>query len=164
MQRRIERLAVLGSGLLLLGASVGFVMLIRPAPAWTPPPVNLNVPATAADGPRPATSLSDLAIIWQRDLRQELYDAPAAPPPSVQREPALAIQLVGTVVEAEHRFGVFRLPDQTTVVKPVGADIAGYSILAIDRGRASLRHGQRDYELTVPWYDRIPRPEPADVR
>ena len=37
-----------------------------------------------------------------------------------------------------------------------------FDIVAINRGLARLRHGTREYELTVPWYDHIRAAEASD--
>lgn len=54
---------------------------------------------------RPATSLAELAVIWQRDLRQPVIDAPPEKPKPQAPEPKLAIDLLGSAVEADARYG-----------------------------------------------------------
>lgn len=156
--RRIERLGSAVSAVVLGLTAWATITLWRPVAPWTPPPARADGPATAEQGARRSVSLGDLAVIWQRDLRQPLVDAVAqAEPPAP--EPAPAVQLLGTAIEADRRYGLFRLANQATVLRPVGAEVDGYSVIAIERGVARLRGGTREYELKVPWYDRIVQAE-----
>jgi hypothetical protein len=143
--------------LVLIGAAVvvALLYLLRPPPVWTPP--NVSIATTQRTPARPAATVesADLAVIWQRDLRQPLVDLPPAAP----SEPKLAIRLVGTAVEPDRRYALFQLSNSTTVVKALGTRIEDFEVVAIERGRARLRGAGREYELTVPWYDRLPRSE-----
>lgn len=129
--------------------------LLWPLPVWTPPGVELEQPVVPkAETPR--LSLDDLAVIWKRNLRGPLFDPP--PEPVKPTEPArLVLSLVGTVVEPDRSYAVFRLADSSTVVKPVGAQVDGFDVVDVRRGIATLRNGSREYELKVPWFDRIER-------
>lgn len=147
IQRRWVRGAAAALLMLLLASVAGSLQLLRPLPAWTPPSVILS-----PSKPRPSSAL-DLAVVWQRDLRQPLFDAPplpAKPPP----ETPPPMQLAGTAVEAQRRFAIFAL-EGNTVVKEVGETVGGWEVLTVERGRARLRKGAREVDLTVPWYDRL---------
>lgn len=131
------------------------VRLLLPLPPWLPPGRETAPASTVDIAPRPAASLAELAVIWQRDLRQPVIDAPPQKPKPQAPEPKLAIELLGTAVEADAQYGIFRLADNSTVVKPVGQRVGEFEIVAIGRGSARLRNGRREYELRVPWYERI---------
>jgi hypothetical protein len=150
----LNRLVGTGSLLIVIVAAWATVSLSMPLAAWTPPPIELEPEPDERRDPRPPRSLSQLAVIWQRDLRQSVVDLPPVPRPAVP-EAKLAIELVGTAIEADRQYGLFRLANNTTTVKSVGSTIEGYRIVAIERGRARVRSGGREYELKVPWYDRL---------
>lgn len=143
---------------LVAGSLVGALMLLRPNPPWTPP---ASAPAaTRPGGPITPTlrPLSDYAVIWQRDLRQVIIPLPtvAAPAPAPE---SLPIKLVGTAVEANQAHAIFSLASGTLLVRGKGSVVEGYRLLEIQRGKVLLRGGQREFELRVPWYDRIARAE-----
>ncbi len=143
---------------------LGLAGLLWPRPAWRPPnrphePVN-----PAAETLHVAPTLADLALVWQRDLRQALFELASPEPVVATSTPPPAIRLLGTAVEGRQRFGLFQLAGDTTVVKPVGAQVDGMEIVAIARGWARLRSGMREFELTVPWYERLRGVEAADDR
>jgi hypothetical protein len=151
---RLKRSLTAGLAALLLVAVGMAAWLAWPRPARTPPEVDLESPSRDKVRPVSRHSLTDLAVIWQRDLRQPVVDRPQESPERPP-EPKLAIQLVGTAVEAERCYGFFRLADTTTTVKAVGEVVDGFEIVAIERGRARLRNGDRGYELKVPRYDQL---------
>jgi len=152
--RTWNRLAVAVSAAMILGAAGLTARLCAVRVAWMVPEVD-PAPGRIAAAQRPAPTLAELAVIWQRDLRQPVVDRP----PEAQREPKpeckLELQLIGTAVEREQRYGVFQLADGRAVVRSLGGDVGGYTIVEITRGRARVRSGAREYELRVPWYDRI---------
>lgn len=127
------------------------VLLLWPRSKWVPPQVDLKA-APVARPAAPKPDLDRLAVIWKRDLRQAVVDAPLPPPAA---EPQFGIHLVGTAVEAQKQFGVFQLSNGAIVVKPAGASIEGCEILSVSRGQARLRRNGREYELRVPWFERI---------
>jgi len=155
-RRHAGRLVDWACALALLGAGYAFVRLLAPLPPWNPP--QLATPERdvhSADELRPLSE-SELAVIWQRDLRQSVVDAP---PPRVTppEAPKLAVQLIGTVIEPQRRFGLFVTGRNQTIVKRVGERVDGFEVVAIERGQATLRQGQREYTLKAPCYDQIAR-------
>lgn len=153
MKVRADRWARVISATVLLAALAAFGWLVRPLPTWTPPTLDTAGPASAPAAPsRPG--VEHYAVIWQRDLRQPLFDvAPAAPIVATPAPPPF--QLLGTAVEADHRFAVFQLSDGTTTVRASGSRIGGFELLEVERGRVRMRKDQQEYELRVPWYARI---------
>ena len=144
-----------GACLIIPMTVLGLAKLLRPLPAWQPADVRLDQTTNDhSEALRPRLNASDLAVIWQRDLRQRLFDPPPKKAKPPQR-PKLAIKLVGTALEASGGFGVFRLADNRTVVKPVGAIVDGFELVSVNRGRVTLRNGAREFELKVAWYERI---------
>lgn len=143
------------SVLVVAGAMCAGLRSAWPLPAWTPPQLDQSAPEDGAVEARPALTLAELAVIWQRDLHQAVVDAPPPKPAARPPEPKLSIRLVGTAVESDHCFGMFRLANGRTVVKAVGTTVAGFEIVAVERGKAQLRRDARLYELRVPWYDRL---------
>jgi hypothetical protein len=154
--RHLTRLGHLATLIVALGGAVAVGALLRPLPAWTPPRVELGPVTSRPSAKEGEVGPEQLAVIWQRDLRQPLTDPPAVPSPA---EPQLSLQLVGTAIEGQRCFGLFQTGKSAVVVKPVGGEIDGIEILEITRGRARVRAGGREYELRVPWYDRIQEAE-----
>lgn len=152
--KRLQRLLAAAPYVVAITVLLPAIGLLLPLSSWKPPEINLNLDSQAEDRPRRPLRAAELAVIWRRDLRQTLFDAPPVKSAAVE-EPKLAIELVGTALEAERGFGVFRLPDNRTVVKPVGAFLEGFEVIAVQRGLARLRNGSREYELKVSWYERI---------
>ncbi len=162
-RKTIARLARLGSAALLLLA-IGFVAsswLRRDG--WRPPPIrSAAAPLTPKDGPEALTE-KQLAVIWSRDLRQPLFDPPPAPQKAAaaREAPRLDIELVATAIEAEQRFAVFRLPDQSLAVRALGAELRGFEVRAIERGQATVARAGREWQLRVPWHKQIAGVETA---
>lgn len=126
-----------------------------PIRSWQPPPVqkNSSPPADSAP-PSPRAALAEYDVIWQRDLAQPVVDPPPkANAPPVESAPPIA--LVGTAVAADERLGIFSLPNNSTVVKREGEIFQGFEVIAVERGRARLRRDGREFDLRVPWFDRI---------
>ncbi len=135
--------------------AIGFaIYLCLPAAPWTAPAIDLEPDHDPVPRRRQKLKLSDLAVIWQRDLRQPVVDPPAEKPRQEKKQ-RLAIQLLGTAVETDRQYGVFRLSDNRTVVRAVGDEVDGFEIIQISRGRARLRNCQRECELRVSWFDQI---------
>ena len=104
-------------------------------------------------------SLTWYAPIWQRDLRQPPVDpAPKAAPPKRKQKPRpepVRVTLLGTIVERDQRFGVFRDEQGHIVVKRLQDQIDQFTIARIDRGHAELVRGSRIVRITVPGYEAI---------
>lgn len=153
--RRLTCLGTIGTIAIGTGAALTLYCLLRTPPAWVPPELDVRpTPASPQDRPA-APQLADLAVIWQRDLRQPLADPPPPKPPEPVPEPKLTVRLVGTAIEGNRQYGLFQVGNNPTVVKAAGASVEGFEIVSIARGRARLRSGAREYELTVPWYERL---------
>jgi hypothetical protein len=161
LRQRAARLALVASYVAAVGALGMLAWLAWPRPPWVPPECHVRQVAIAEKSPDRRSDLEALAVIWQRDLRRPLFD-PAPAPTERPAEPSLAIRLLGTAVEADRRYGLFRLSNNHTTVRPVGSDVDGFEVVSIERGRARLRAGGRDYELLVPWYERIRAAEGRD--
>ena len=78
--KRLNRLVRAGSLGIVIAAAWATASLSMPRPAWTPPPIELESEPDEQRDPRPPRDLSQLAVIWQRDLRQSVVDAPPVPP------------------------------------------------------------------------------------
>lgn len=129
---------------------------------------NRPVASTPTSQPVPladAHPLAWYAPIWQRDLRQPPVDpAPKAAPRKRKRMPKpepVRVTLLGTIVERDQRFGVFRNEQGVIVVKRLQDEIDQFTIARIDRGRAELVRGSRTVRITVPGYEAI---GPEEVR
>ena len=110
-----------------------------------------------------AHPLAWYAPIWQRDLRQPPVDpAPKAAPPKRKPKPKpepVRVTLLGTIVERDQRYGVFRNEQGHIVVKRLRDEIDRFTIARIDRGRAELVRGSRIVRITVPGYEALQREE-----
>ena len=102
--------------------------------------------------------LSWYAPVWTRDLRQPPFEprpikevvkpkkpAPPAPP---------SVRLLGTVVEANKRFGLFVDSKNKLLVCRPNDTIDGYMVMAIERGKAEIKNQQRSAWLKMPEYDK----------
>ncbi|MCA9243882.1 MAG: hypothetical protein KDA32_08020 [Phycisphaerales bacterium] len=141
----------------LLGVAVVFALSswLRRSD-WRPPLIQLEERAPRAKPIRHTLNERQLAAIWSRDLRQPLFDPTPTPKPTPKREePKLDIELVATAIEADRRFAVFRLPDQTLAVRAAGAELRGFEIQTVERGQVTLVRGDREWRLRVAWYDKI---------
>lgn len=147
------QLALVVQAAIVVVTGVVIVRLIWPAPQWQPP--SLDSAASGPASPLAAESPLDLAVLTRRNLRQPPVDPPAPAPAAPVPETPLAIRLIGTAVEAERSFAVFGLPDNHTLVREVGGNVEGYEVMEVKRGSARLRRGEREYEVRVPWFDRI---------
>ena len=123
---------------------------------------NRPVESTPTSQPVPladAHPLAWYAPIWQRDLRQSPVDpAPKATPPKPKRKPKpepVRVTLLGTIVERDQRYGVFRNEQGHIVVKRLQEEIDQFTIVRIDRGRAELVRGLRIVRITVPGYEAL---------
>lgn len=139
-------------GVLLLAGCAWATWIAWPPTPWSPPSIDVQ-PSKPAETV-PAEAPIDIDRVCRRNLRQPLTDAPA-PVTTPAPEQPLAIRLVGTAVEPDRRFGVFLLANNTTVLKEVGTSIDGYELIAVERGLAQLRRGERKIELRVPRYEQL---------
>ncbi|MEW6252153.1 MAG: hypothetical protein AB1716_16060 [Planctomycetota bacterium] len=160
--RLCQRACRAASVFVALGGVGAAVYLAWPPPDWTPPAWQPTTSQPVSSGARERADLSELSVIWQRDLRQPLFEASAASAP-VAPEPTLNVCLVGTAVEGDQRYAVLQAAGKPLVVRRVGEQIEGYEVVAVRRGWARLRNGTRTYDLTVPWYDRIRAEEQGDA-
>lgn len=155
MTARSEQRLIWCGTILICGGLLAYgVNLLRPLPDWQPPASWVTTQPTETDTPPRARPLSDYAVIWQRDLRQPMVDSI----PEVAKakpEPPLAIKLLGTAVASNEQMGIFSLANNATVVKRIGEVFDGYELLEVKRGQARLRRGAKEFELKVPWFDRI---------
>lgn len=146
LPREVQALVVITTALLLL-------MILRPLPPWNSP--TIDQPDTQPAPVNLAEPPLNFAILSQRNLRQPPVDPPGPAPAAPVPETPLALRLIGTAVEADHSFAVFGLPDNRTLVREVGGNVEGYEVMDVKRGSARLRRGEREYEVRVPWFDRI---------
>jgi hypothetical protein len=156
--RRIQRIARVANIVVVSAAILLTAALMWPQPAWTRPVVDLK-PAANEPLAAPQPPL-DLSVVWQRNLRQPLFDAPPAAAASKPEAP-LSIQLLGTAIEDERRFAVLTLASNVPIVREIGAVVDGYELTAIERGLVRLKRGDKSYELRVPWYARLVAAEAA---
>lgn len=148
-----NRMALALQAAIVTLAAIFVIVLVQPLPIWHPPTLDQSA-ASPAVPPQPESPL-DLAVLSARNLRQPPVDPPAPPPAASVPETPLAIRLIGTAIETERSFAVFGLPDSRTLVREVGGDVEGYEVMEVRRGSAKLRRGEREYEVRVPWFERI---------
>lgn len=147
---RFMRIALGGApALLLVGAAGLFVQAWQSNGPIVPEleaPTPVAGPTTEHATERP---LSWYAPLWERNLRQPLFEPTAATESAPAPPPELPL-LVGTIVEPGRSFAHLRTRDGRTVVKPVRAIVESYEVMAIESGRVQLRHGNNDYWVCVP--------------
>lgn len=143
---------------LLLGTAWAAYRLLVPPPVAVTAPL---FPPVASTQPAPAIedrSLSWYAPIWQRDLRRPPVDPVverAAPKRQPRKPEPLRLSLLGTVVEPDARYAVFRDGQGHIVVKRCRDEIDKFTIARIDRGRAELTRGDRTVVVKVPNYESL---------
>ena len=142
---------------LLLGITRAAYHLIVP-PSLPPAPTGPEQVAAT----RPTTEVNEhplawYAPLWQRDLRQPPVP-PAARKPTRRRTPKpepLRLTLLGTVIELDARYAVFRNGQGRMVVKRIRERIDEFTIARIDRGLAELTRGPRTVIVKVPNYESL---------
>jgi len=103
-----------------------------------------TAPAVGAVGPRSA-----YAVIYGRDLRKPLHDAPPPGPAPAPPKPKFLAMLVGTAVEPGFTYGVFRTAGgQDKLVSP-GERIEGAELVAVRDGQADIRFNGEIITLKV---------------
>ncbi len=127
--------------------------LCRPLTPWRPPAKSVSEPQSETTVAA-ALALSDLAVIWQRDLHQPVVDPPQEPKPKRKPPPPPSVRLIGTVIEAERAFGIFE-ERGSVQIKSIGESIGDYTVILVERGRAVIRAGDREVEVHVPWHERL---------
>ena len=108
----------------------------------------------AAQTPRLGVSLlrpaREYAVIYQRDLRRPLRDTKG---PSSARKaaiPKLNIELIGTAVEKDFSFAMFRTAAGETKTVKLGQSVAGGKVVAIADGVVTLDIQGRRIEIRKP--------------
>ncbi len=156
--RSLPTLLIGVQAVLLLGTAwAAYRFLVPPSVAVTAPPS----PLAASAQPAPAIEdrpLSWYAPIWQRDLRRPPVDPVverAAPKRQPRKPEPLRLSLLGTVVESDARYAVFRNGQGHIVVKRSRDEIDKFTIARIDRGRAELTRGDRTIVVKVPNYESL---------
>ena len=132
----------------MIACAAGLVLLMPKdeteairAAALSKRPVLDNRAPSAPVGP-----LLDYAVIWQRNLRQPLVDAPPSGPAPVA---ALNIVLLGTAIEPGRAVGIFRDANGQTKWVQVGQTFGGARVAAIVEGAATLEFNGGTVTLTV---------------
>lgn len=141
---------------LLLVAAAG--LLWQAWRAHGPSIPNVEEPAqenTAISEAQTIRPLSGYAPLWERNLRQPLFESTATAEPAPAAPPELPV-LVGTIVEPGRRFAHLRTPEGRTLVKPVSAVVESYEVIAIESGRVQLRRGSNEYWISVPRPETVP--------
>lgn len=159
--RWIRRILTITQGALALAA----VSLLLAAVLTTEPQMKVadTVAEEAADESASYTShpLSWYAPLWQRDFRQspvpsDVTERPEATPPSELP------RLLGTFVEPDRQFAHFRTESGKTCVRTINGTVDAYRVVAIQTGRAQLRHGAESYWIEAPRRNRARRRQPAN--
>ena len=111
--------------------------------------VNMQAPSDGTTGRLISSTvgqtlpLREFAVIYERDLRKPLFDAPPARPIEAP-PPKLAARLIGTAVEPGFTYGLFKGKDGQTHLVEVGQKIDGAEVLQIAEGTATvLFEGER---------------------
>ncbi len=90
------------------------------------------------------------SAIYQSNLRQPLFDAPAAATTAtVAASVTLSMRLVGTVLEANYSYAVFRGGAGEVATLAVGESQGGICVLSVGDGNAVVRFGGRSVTLSV---------------
>ncbi len=151
------------AGVAAVGSLVILASLLRPLPGWNRPASDTPESAPKTAVPSIALALDDYRVIWQRDWRQPLFDAPptvaAAPAPS----PPPSVELLGTIIEPGRRFALLRNTGRTHLLAE-GDEFDGFSVSRIDRGKVRLTRGDESYDLLVRWYEQLATREVAGAR
>lgn len=136
------------SVVLLIGTALLLVDAVTTKPFEIPPLQPNAVPDAL---PTTAQDLHDLAWyapLWQRDLRQPLYDDPT--PVTEPAPPAPLPELLGTFAEADQTFGHFKTAEGKTFIRSAPGMVGEYKVLIVEAGRARLKNGESTYWVETP--------------
>jgi hypothetical protein len=101
-----------------------------------------HAPKNIAGSPTPAVPpLESFAPAWRLPLRRPLVDPPApvvVDADKTAQPAALAVRLIGTIVNGQHSRGVFLTGLSTVELKSIGDTVGGASVLSIDSNSATL--------------------------
>lgn len=142
-----KRMLKFGSGLLAVASAI---VIIQTA-AYRPSPAGPAAQApTPSSGPNPCASqpanLDRYALIWQRELRKPIFDAP---PAAAASRPQLALKLLGTVVEPGYTYGMFTTAKGEQQLVGVGQRIDGAEVKSIEDGSVTVLFGGETLTLKV---------------
>ena len=105
--------------------------------------------AMKSAGDKPIQPLSDYAVIYQRDLRNPLFDAAPVKVVAGPSAPSLKVRLTGTVVEPGFSYGLFLTPTGQLRLVTIGGVIEAAEVVAITERSATLRYQGRLVTLTA---------------
>ena len=132
----------------LAGGVVATVALALAMPLEGPSPTGTGgkAPSTApAAAVQKLRSRSDYAVIYQKSLRQPLYDAAASAAPT----PQLNLKLIGTMLEPDFTRGLFVTGSGEQKLVAVGESVDGAEVLAIKDGAVTVNYAGQQVVLTV---------------
>lgn len=144
---RLQRRLLVGL-IALLGAGLAATTLLWVVPLDLPDVGSAAAGAVSTSAPfcGPAEPLEAYAALWQRDLQQPLYDAPA---PEAPAPPRPAVTLLGTAIDPGFTYGIFQTAGGESKLASVGQCVDGAVVVAISADSATLRLGEREYQLNV---------------
>lgn len=151
MTKSRRRQLLLGADLLLALGIAGAVALAVFPPRPAPPP---DAPDEASAQPAlqsgQALSVSAYAVIYQRNLQAPLAGVATAQPAPLAVSPLPNLTLLGTVVEQENSYGIFRTPSGQTRLAGVGETVEGAKVAAITVDSVTLTLGGNSFKLSLP--------------
>jgi len=133
--------------------------VVLPTPTPAPMAAEAAGRGVAAAGLRIEPAMEALELVGGIDLQRPLYDAPPPAPlptPDPVKPPPLALQLAGTIIDADpsRSRAILILPDGTSKLHGVGDRIGDAELLVIE-----------DEEITVRYHGDevvLKRPKPGD--
>ena len=141
--------------LLLVNAALAAGLVAVAAAAFTPPQdiraekrPQRGRTAQASDGEPRVGPLESYAAVWQRSLRNPLFDAP--PPKEVVKPPPAPpnVRLIFTAVEGSGGTATFQTPAGDLRTVSVGESIDGAVLLEVTQSSAILRVAGEKVTLT----------------
>lgn len=86
--------------------------------------------------------------MWDRPLRQALYDPPPPPPPEVSPPPPLRIKLLGTILEPGNSEAIVMTSGGEMKMLRVGAVIEDATVETIEDNQITVTYHDQNLTLT----------------
>lgn len=112
----------------------------------TSKPRSVESPASGSDSLIPG--LSEFRSVWDRPLRQALYDPPPPPPPEVSPPPPLRIKLLGTILEPGNSEAIVMTSGGEMKMLRVGAVIEDATVETIEDNQITVTYHDQNLTLT----------------
>lgn len=151
--RLVSRLPLILTALASVLAATLVYLLAAPAAEYdvSPMPKRAAVPALSLPEPFVPPPLAEVADIEERPLfvpeRRPFREQVEAPPPEPRRRPEAT--LVGVILDGKRRIAIAKIGGKSVHLVP-GANVEGWSVVAIEADRVAFKADEDSYEIRLP--------------